>query len=200
MWPLCIPTLKRIQTIYCAAQIPSTVSQTRAACFMLKINTRFWVLTERVTEDKCWEPAHNPSTTLRVSKWMSWDRLGLRLTHTYAHTKCQQCIRLSQTRRLYPRRDVINVKRPNSQLHSSPSFPLLVDFLWVSLCSESVNTAAPHGESPELLYKATFFLLAKVGQAPASLLLRAEGCAEEWVAHPSLFARPIHNSHSPTGN
>lgn len=96
--------------------------------------------TERVTEDNSClhhgrEPSHKPYTILWVSIWMSWDWVGLnyRLTHTQTHTrahqKSTQCIMLSQTRHLHLRRDIINVNYPNSQLHSSTLFSLLVDFL-----------------------------------------------------------------------
>lgn len=55
---------------------------------------------------------------------------------------------------------IISVKHLNSQIHTSMTFSVLADSLWASLCSETVSTAAlagPHGESPELLYRASFF-------------------------------------------
>lgn len=83
----------------------------------------------------------------------------------------------------------------STQIHSSTSFSVLGDFLWVSLCSESVNTAglaAPRGDSPELLYEATFFQPQKVGQAPVSLLPGAHKPApKERGAHPSRPHNPF---------
>lgn len=114
-----------------------------------------------------------------------------------------QCSRLSQTRGQDLRRDIINVKHPNSQPHSSTSFSQLVDFLWVCFCSKSVNTAAlpvPHGESPELLYKATFFFSHK-SRTSLSIFVTGSRGLRRRMGSPSIsFAQPIHNSHSPTGN
>lgn len=136
---------------------------------------------------------------------MSWGRLGLNFRLARTHQMSTQCSRPSQTRSLYLRRDIINVKHPNSQLHSSTSFPLSVDLLWVSFCSESVNTAAlpaPHGESPELLYKATFFFFSshKSRPSPSIFVTGSRGLCRRMVSPSISLAQPIHNSHSPTGN
>lgn len=116
-------------------------------------NSCFWVLTERVTQAKCYSSSQASLNIMSLG--LSVMGAALNYAHACTHQMSTQCSGLSQTSCLYLRRDTINMKHPNSQLHSSTSFSLLVDFLWVSFCSESVNTAAlaaPHGESPELLY------------------------------------------------
>lgn len=55
---------------------------------------------------------------------------------------------------------IISVKYLNSQINTSMMFSVLAYSLWAPLCSETVSTAAlagQHGESPELLYRASFF-------------------------------------------
>lgn len=63
-------------------------------------------------------------------------------------------ISFSQTGRTPPEKGNNQWEAPTSTAPHHP-LSLLVDFLRVSLCSKSFNTAAPRGESPELLYKAT---------------------------------------------
>lgn len=130
--------------------------------------------------------------TLWFFSWMSVGRLGLNynLSHVRTHKMSTLSSTRSQTRSRYLKMD--NQREAPNILIFTPLHHFLwwwISSGWFLLMQQPLQL---HTESPlSFCTKLHIFPQTKLGQGPAYLLLGAEGCADEQVAHLSLWPSPF---------